>query len=135
MDQRTLIVSCVEYYSYLKNIPSNLVFQSFERTDLMPLLLDTQRQFPDMDLQFYMGMIDGITSMANDAKEDDYSHYEERTALVPEVVSLLQKAHKMDDIEACRMYYQSKTAGTVSEEKTGWYQKTPQEIFALVEAE
>ena len=26
MDQRTLVVSCVEYYSDLKNIPSNKVF-------------------------------------------------------------------------------------------------------------
>ncbi len=28
MDQRTLVVSCVEYYSDLKNIPSNKVFIS-----------------------------------------------------------------------------------------------------------
>ena len=33
MDQRTLVVSCVEYYSDLKNIPSNKVFISFQQSD------------------------------------------------------------------------------------------------------
>lgn len=135
MDQRTLLVSCAEYFSYLKNIPANLVFQSFERTDLISLLLDTHKQFPEMDRDFYLGMIDGITMMANDAKEEDYSHHEERTALGLAVVSMLQKKHKMNDLEACKMYYATKTAGMVSEEATGYYKKTAEEIFALIEAE
>lgn len=135
MEQRTMIVSCIEYYSYLKNIPSNKVFSSFERSGFIGMLLDTFRQFPEMDLDFYIGMVDGLTSLESDSEEKDYAHYGERSSLLPEVIGLLGKRHHMDDLEACRMYYASKTAELVSEDGTGYYKKTAQEIFALVEAE
>lgn len=135
MEQRTMIVSCIEYYSYLKNIPSNKVFSSFERSGFIDMLLDTFRQFPEMDLDFYIGMVDGLTSLESDSEEKDYTHYNERSSLLPEVIRLLGKQHRMDDLEACRMYYASKTAELVSEDSTEYYKKTAQEIFALVEAE
>ena len=115
MDQRTLVVSCVEYYSDLKNIPSNKVFISFQQS----------------------GMIDGLTYLECDAgeQEKEYTHHENRAAVGAEVVALLQKKHKMNDLEACEMYYNSQTAGLVSEDKTGWYQKPAQEIFEQIEAE
>lgn len=135
MEQRAMIVSCIEYYSYLKNIPSNKVFSSFERSGFINMLLDTFRQFPEMDLDFYIGMVDGLTSLESDSEENDYTHYDERSRLLPEAIGLLGKQHRMDDLEACRMYYTSKTAELVSEDKTEYYKKTAQEIFALVEAE
>lgn len=135
MDQRTLIASCVEYYSHLKNIPSDKVFLSFEQAGFIDMILESHRQFPEMDLDFYMGMIDGLTHLENDSPERDYLHYEERAALTAEVVAMLQKKHKMNDLEACQLYYHSRTAEAVSEDKTGYYQKTPREIFDLIEAE
>ncbi len=135
MDQRTLIVSCVEYYSHLKSIPSNKVFASFEQANFINMILDTQKMVPEMDSDFYIGMIDGLTYLESDSTGEEYSHHEERTALVIEVVSILQKKHKMDDLEACHMYYHSRTAEIVSEEKTGWYKKSPKEIYDLIEAE
>lgn len=135
MEQRTMIVSCIEYYSYLKNIPSNKVFLSFERSGFLDMLLDTFRQFPEMDVDFYIGMVDGLTLLESDSNEKNYAHYTERSAFLPEVIAMLGKRHRMDDLEACRMYYNSETAGLVSEDKTQYYKKTAQEIFELVEAE
>ena len=61
MDQRTLVVSCVEYYSDLKNIPSNKVFISFQQSGFIDLILDSHKTFPEMDIDFFVGMIDGLT--------------------------------------------------------------------------
>lgn len=135
MDQHTLIVSCVEYYSHLKNIPSNKVFATFEQANFIDMILDTQKMVPEMGPDFYIGMIDGLTYLESDSATEDYSHHEERTALVSEVVAMLQKKHKMNGLEACHMYYHSKAAESVSEEKTGWYKKSPKEIYDLIEAE
>ncbi|MGN0135545.1 hypothetical protein [Anaerotignum sp.] len=135
MDQRTLVVSCVEYYSHLKNIPSNKVFASFEHAKFIDMILDTQKIAPEMGPDFFIGMIDGLTYLESDSTVEEYSHYEERTALVIEVVAMLQKKHKMNDLEACHMYYHSRTAEFVSEEKTNWYKKSPKEIYDSIEAE
>ena len=135
MEQRTMIVSCMEYYSYLKNIPSDKVFSAFEKSGFTAMLLDTFRQFPEMDLDFYIGMVDGLTALESDSDVHEYPHYTERSALLPEVVGMLAKKHKMDDLEACRLYYHSRTAGLVSDDATQYYKKTAQEIFELVEAE
>ena len=137
MDQRTLVVSCVEYYSKLKNIPSNNVFTSFEKAGFIQMIVDSQKMFPEMGHDFYIGMVDGLTFLESDAntEEAEYTHAEERTALVDAVVAMLQKKHKMNDMEACEMYYHSETAGSVSNEKTGYYLKSAQEIYDLIEAE
>ena len=45
MDQRTLVVSCVEYYSDLKNIPSNKAV-SYTHLDVY------KRQAPDSEWQY-----------------------------------------------------------------------------------
>lgn len=135
MDQRTLVVSCVEYYSDLKNIPSNKVFATFEKVGFLKMILDSQQMFPEMDLDFYIGMVDGLTYLESDSATGENTHHEERSALAAEVVAMLQKKHKMNDQEACQMYYHSNTAVSVSDEKTGWYKKTAQEIFDKIEAE
>lgn len=135
MKQHEMIVSCAEYYSYLKNIPAHAVFQSFDRNGILHILLDTQRQFPEADPDFFMGMIDGLLALESDAGEKEYGHYTERAALGTAVIALLAQAHKLDDVEACRMYYTSKTAAALSEEKNGLYKKSPAEIFAQIEAE
>ena len=107
MDQRTLVVSCVEYYSDLKNIPSNKVFISFQQSGFIDLILDSHKTFPEMDIDFFVGMIDGLTYLESDAgeQEKEYTHHENRAAVGAEVVALLQKKHKMNDLEACEMYY------------------------------
>ena len=135
MDQRTLLVSCVEYYSDLKAIPSNKVFAAFERAGFLKMILDSQQLFPEMGIDFYIGMVDGLTSLESDSSVGENTHHKERTALAAEVVALLMKQHKMNDMEGCQMYYGSKTAGLVSEERTGFYKKAPQEIFDLIESE
>lgn len=82
-------------------------------------------------------MIDGLTYLESDAgeQEKEYTHHENRAAVGAEVIALLQKKHKMNELEACEMYYNSQTAGLVAEDKTGWYQKPAQEIFEQIEAE
>jgi len=135
MEQKVLIVSCVEYYSFLKNIPADKVFLSFRQNSILDMILESNRNFPEMDLEFYAGMIDGIVAMESDAEENDYAHYKERTVLVSEVVALLAKTHTFDALEACGAYYESQTAKLVSEDKTGHYQKMPADIHAMIEAE
>ena len=71
MDQRTLVVSCVEYYSDLKNIPSNKVFISFQQSGFIDLILDSHKTFPEMDIDFFVGMIDGLTYLESDAGEQE----------------------------------------------------------------
>lgn len=132
MDQKELIISCIEEYSYLKNIPANKVFQSFENSSILAMILDSYRTFPQMDTAFYMGMIDGVTAMESDAEDNDYQAYEQRTVLVKEVVAMLMKKHHLNDLEACHMYYESRTAEAVSEDHTGYYKKSPQEVFQLI---
>ena len=135
MDQRTLVVSCVEYYSDLKAITSDKVFAAFERAGFITMILDSQKLFPEMGVDFYIGMVDGLTALESDSNVGENTHHEERSALAAEVVALLMKAHKMNDLEACQMYYHSKTAVEVSNEKTNFYKKSAQEIFDLIEAE
>ena len=101
MDQRTLVVSCVEYYSDLKNIPSNKVFISFQQSGFIDLILDSHKTFPEMDIDFFVGMIDGLTYLESDAgeQEKEYTHHENRAAVGAEVVALLQKKHKMRHVK------------------------------------
>lgn len=135
MDQRTLVVSCVEYYSDLKSIPSDKVFATFENVGFIQMFVESQQMFPEMGLDFYIGMVDGLTSLESDSSTGENEHHEERAALADAVIVMLQKAHKMNDLEGCQMYYHSKTAVSVSDEKTGFYKKSAQEIFDLIEAE
>ena len=135
MDQRTLVVSCVEYYSDLKCIPSDKVFAAFERAGFIQMIVDSQKLFPEMGIDFYIGMVDGLTNLESDSSVGENEHHEERSTLASTVVEMLMKAHKMNDMEGCQMYYHSKTAASVSDEKTGFYKKSAQEIFDLIEAE
>jgi len=135
MEQRTLLVSCVEYYSDLKAIPSDKVFAAFERAGFITMILDSQKLFPEMGIDFYIGMVDGLTSLESDSDVGENTHHEERSSLAAEVVAMLMKKHKMNDLEGCQMCYHSKTATSVSQEKTEFYKKSAQEIFDLIEAE
>ena len=146
MDQRTLVVSCVEYYSDLKNIPSNKVFISFQQSGFIDLILDSHKDLRNAESRMRpaspstdagVNLRFRLTYLESDAgeQEKEYTHHENRAAVGAEVVALLQKKHKMNDLEACEMYYNSQTAGLVSEDKTGWYQKPAQEIFEQIEAE
>ena len=99
------------------------------------MILESQQMFPEMGVDFYIGMVDGLTHLESDSSVGENTHHEERTALATEVVAMLMKKHKMNDLEACEMYYHSKTAASVSDEKTGFYKKSAQEIYDSVEAE
>lgn len=129
----SLLVSCTEYYAYLKNIAGNHVFLSLEKNGLIDTLLQTREQFPNVDLDFYMGLLDGLLSMQSDAAENTYAAYKERTPLVVEVVNRIAQKHHMNAVEACQMYYNSGVAEAVCEDSTGYYQKSADEIFALIE--
>ena len=135
MDQRTLVVSCVEYYSDLKAIPSDKVFAAFEKAGFIKMIVESQQMFPEMGVDFYIGMVDGLTQLESDASVGENTQHEERTALAAEVIAMLMKKHKMNDLVACEMYYHSRTAASVSDEKTDFYKKSAKEIYDLVEAE
>jgi hypothetical protein len=135
MDQHVLVVSCVEYYSDLKAIPSDKVFAAFERAGFLTMILDSQKLFPEMGIDFYIGMVDGLTHLESDSDVGENTHHEERSALAAAVVAMLMKKHKMDALEGCKMYYHSKAAVEVSNERTNFYKKSAQEIFDLIEAE
>ena len=49
--------------------------------------------------------------------------------LLPEVIAMLAKRHHMDDLEACQLYYHSKTAALVSEDSTQYYKKSAQGLL------
>lgn len=132
-DAVSLLVSCTEYYAYLKNIAGNHVYVSLEKNGLVNTLLQTQVHFPSMDLDFYMGLLDGLLAMESDATENAYAAYKARTELVIDVVNRIAKTHHMQAPEACQMYYNSRVAEAVSEDSTNYYQKSADEIFALVE--
>lgn len=129
----SLLVSCTEYYAYLKNIAGNHVFLSLEKNGLIDTLLQTKAQFPSVDLDFYMGLLDGLLSMQSDSAENAYAAYKERTVLVVDVVNRIAQKHHMNAVEACQMYYKSGAAEAVCEDNTGYYQKSADEIFALIE--
>ena len=135
MDQRTLVVSCVEYYSDLKAIPSDKVFAAFEKAGFIKMIVESQQMFPEMGVDFYIGMVDGLTHLESDSSVGENEHHEERSVLAGEVVAMLMKKHKMDALEGCKMYYHSKAAVEVSNERTNFYKKSAQEIFDLIEAE
>ena len=63
MSQAKILISVVEYYSHLKNISACYVFRTFWDMDFTDLILDSQQNFPDMDLDFYIGMLDGMTAL------------------------------------------------------------------------
>ena len=86
-----------------------------------------------MDLDFYMGLLDGLLAMESDATKNAYAAYKARTELVIDVVNRIAKTHHMQAPEACQMYYNSRVAEAVSEDSTNYYQKSADEIFALVE--
>ena len=132
MEQKLLIISCVEYYSFLKNVPANNVFLSFHQASILEMLLESNRSFPEMDLEFYAGLIDGIIAMESDAEENDYRHYTERIQVVVDVVTMLEEKYGIPSSEACALYYTSSTAKLVSEDHTGLYEKSAQEIFDMI---
>ena len=99
------------------------------------MILDSQKLFPEMGIDFYIGMVDGLTHLESDSDVGENEHHEERSALAGEVVAMLMKKHKMDALEGCKMYYHSKAAVEVSNERTNFYKKSAQEIFDLIEAE
>ena len=49
-------------------------------------------------------MVDGLTSLESDSDVGENTHHEERSALAAEVVALLQKKHKMNDLEGCQTF-------------------------------
>jgi len=135
MDDKTALVSCIEYYSYLKNVPGNSVFASFETSGIISMILESNQLFPMADLGFYIGMIDGITEIETDSVEKHYLCYGQRGARILDVVTLLAKEYNLDNISACKKYYLTKTAQLVAEDSTGFYQKDADELFIHIKNE
>lgn len=135
MDELTTLVSSVEYYGYLKNIPSDRVYVAFEKNGLVKMILESSKNFPEMGVDFYAGMVDGMIFLESDAEDKMYTHYEERTELLKDVIARIAKKHHMNAEEACHMYYNSQIAKKVSEDNTRYYQKSADEIYQAVEQE
>ncbi len=139
MDELTLLISFTEYYGFLKNIPGNRVYTTLDHVGMLTNVLESGKQFPDMDLDFYIGMVDGMMAgamaMENDMPQKAFGGYQERTALLLDVIGRIAKKHHMNAKEACNLYYNSRTAAEVADDRTGYYKKSADEIFALVEKE
>ncbi len=135
MDELTTVISSVEYYGYLKNIPSDRVFLAFDKNGLVKMILESRKNFPQMGVEFYAGMVDGMIFLESDAEDKMYTHYQERTELLKDVVARIAKKHHMDAEEACRLYYSSQIAKKVSEDCTGFYKKSADEIYEAFEKE
>lgn len=107
MDEVTLVVSVVEYYSYLKNTPSEKTFKSFLVNGIFPLLLESHKNFPDMDLAFHIGLIDGITSIESDATETGNPNYKERISAISQAARMIMQETGKNVIAACEECYEN----------------------------
>ncbi len=105
MNEVTLLLSCSEQYGYLKNIPAAQVFAYLQNSQLLDVLLDTYRQFPDMTLDFYLGMLDGMFSLETDAPGEAAQAPDWQAAA--SAVSAFAKAADLSAAEACRFYYET----------------------------
>lgn len=131
MNKLEMLIACVEHYSYLKDVPGNQVFVSFAQKDVLTMLLDSYDVFHDMDIEFFMGVIDGFVENTIDSEEKHYIHYEERKEKLPQVVASIMKQYNMDEIKALEQFYLSDTGALFSQDTSELYKKTPEELFAL----
>lgn len=129
MTELEMMIACVEHYSHLKNVPSCKVFRAFSKKGIVDMLLESYEIFKDMDMGFFMGMIDGYVDNTIDSEEQDYLRYEERKQVLPKVIPLIQEKFSMGEMEALEAFYLSDTGASFSEDETGLYGKTPEEIF------
>lgn len=131
MTKLIMLISCVEYYGHIKDVPSNKVYISFDKKGILGMLLGSYDVFKDMDIDFYMGVIDGYALNEMDAEETNILHPEERSKLLPRVIRMMVDKTKMDEMELLRQFYNSKTGETFAKDETGYYAKSPDELFAL----
>ncbi|NLK37728.1 MAG: DUF3791 domain-containing protein [Epulopiscium sp.] len=131
MNKLEMLIACIEHYSYLKDVPGNQVFVSFAQKGVLTMLLDSYDVFRDMDIGFFMGVIDGYVENTIDAEEKHYIHYEERKKKLPQVVASIMKQYNMDEIKALEQFYLSDTGALFSQDTSELYKKTPEELFAL----
>lgn len=126
-----MLILCIEHYSYIKDIPSNQVFVSFAQKGVFTMLLDSYDVFKNMDIGFFMGVIDGYMENTIDAETQQYTHYEEREQKLPKVIDLIQSHYGVDEVKALEQFYLSEIGVKFSQDESGLYQKTAEELFAL----
>ncbi len=131
MSKLEMLILCIEHYSYIKDIPSNQVFVSFAQKGVFTMLLDSYDVFKNMDIGFFMGVIDGYMENTIDAETQQYTHYEEREQKLPKVIDLIQSHYGVDEVKALEQFYLSEIGVKFSQDESGLYQKTAEELFAL----
>jgi len=131
MTKLMMLISCVEHYSHIKDVPSNYVYISFDKKGILDMLLGSYDIFKGMDIGFFMGVIDGYGENETDAENATSIYHEERSHLLPSVIGLLVEKTKMDEMELLRQFYTSKTGEVFAEDQSGYYKKDEKEISDL----
>lgn len=128
MNNTEMIICSIEYFSYLKNVPSNKVYEFFQKKGILDMLLENAPVFTGMDAGFLIGVIDGYLESTYDAEESDFLRYEERTALLPKAIAVGAKALGITELEAMEKFYTSKIGEDFAQDASGLYEKTPEEL-------
>lgn len=59
------------------------------------------------------------------------NHATTRAAILPEIVGMIQKKYGLGEDDALRMFYESATGASFSDDETGLYGQSPNYIFGL----
>jgi len=132
MDKLSLIISCVEYYSHIRTVPGNKVFAYFLKDGVIEVIENTFEISKETNLDFYMSIIDGYLENVTDPEIGDCKRFEERKAVLPEIVKKIEEKFKISGLEALELFYLSNTGVQFSDDSTGLYEKSAEEIFAML---
>ena len=132
MDKLSLIISCIEYYSHIRTVPGNRVFAYFLKDGVIDMIESTYEVSKETNLDFYMSVIDGYLENVTDPEVGDCKRYEERKAVLPEIVKKIQEKYGVNELEALELFYLSITGVQFSDDNSGLYEKNAEEIFALL---
>ena len=62
----------------------------------------------------------------------DCKRFEERKAVLPEIVKKIEEKFEISGLEALELFYLSNTGVQFSDDSTGLYEKSAEEIFAIL---
>ena len=110
MDEICFIITCTETYGSLKNIPAADVFFYLEKSGLLALLLETRQSFPDMDIHFYLGMLDGLFLLESDAPASAVPPTQEAISAICTHIASEKSAACCSSVDACHHYYAQQKA-------------------------
>ena len=63
------------------------------------------------------------------------SHSLVRAVCVPQIVKIIAESYKIDELEALKRFYMSKTGEAYSDDETGLYGQSPLYVFGIYQME